>query len=803
MPSEFAAMEKKWQDFWEKEGIYAFNRSSKLPVFSIDTPPPTVSGRMHLGHAFSYTQADMVARFKRMQGFNVFYPFGFDDNGLATERMVEKNLNIQGKNFPRQKFIEMCLEETRKTEQLLESDFRAIAISVDWGTLYRTISKEAQKTAQLSFIEIYEMKRAYRKEAPTMWCPKCETAIAQAELEDEQKPSNLVFIVFEVEGIGNKITIATTRPEMLPACVAVHVHPKDKRYASLVGKKAIVPFSNRQVPIIANEEVKIEFGSGAVYNCTYGGQQDVEWSLAFNLAPVEIIDKKGKLNEKAGEFAGLNVNDARKQIVEKLQTINRVEKIEPIEHTVNVHERCKTPIEILTSRQWFVKYLDLKKDFLKKGREINWVPLHMRSRMENWIDGLKWDWNISRQRFYGVPFPVWYCKKCGRETIAGKKALPVDPTQDLPHKKCVCGSGYFEGEKDVFDTWFTSSLTPQIALNWANYEKGFSKKMPMDLRVQAHDIINLWAFYTIVKAFLHGKKTPWKNIMISGHALDARGRKMSKSLGNVIEPIKVINDFSADILRYWAASATLGDDLSFQDKDMISGKKFMQKLLNVSKFVKKAGEQFDFPKADAKKMKFRAVDKWVVSRLNGTIMECTKSLESFEFSKALNCARGFFWLEFADYYLEEVKYRVYGSENEEKNSALFTLNHCMFGMLRLFAPFFPHIAEEIAQESFGANLSDKSIHLEKWPGPAKGFDDKKAVEAGESLKEIIAAVRKEKTARQLSMNREMKKISVFGPKGLESVLPEIKNTMNAKEVFLGAGKGEIQLSKGISISMEF
>lgn len=802
MPSEFNILEKKWQEFWQKEQIYAFNRTAKLPVFSVDTPPPTVSGRMHLGHAFSYTQADMVVRFKRMQGHNVFYPFGFDDNGLATERMVEKNLKIRGQDFPRQKFIQMCLDETRKTEQLLEEDFKSLGISVDWTNVYRTISKEAQKAAQLSFIEIFEQKRAYRQKAPTMWCPTCQTAIAQAELEDEEKEGQLVFIEFEVED-GKKITIATTRPEMLFACVAIYVHPDDERYKEFVGKKAKIPFITRWVNIYRNPDVKMDFGTGAVYHCTYGGQQDLEWSLSFQSTPIEIIEKNGRLNKNALQFEGLSISDARKKVVEELKALNMIKKIDPIKQVVNVHERCKTPVEIITSRQWFVKYLDLKKDFLKKGREIKWVPVHMRTRMENWISGLKWDWNVSRQRFYGVPFPVWYCKACGKTVLADKKNLPVDPTQDLPNKACPkCKGNEFEGERDVFDTWFTSSLTPQIALGWANSDKLFGKNFPMNLRVQAHDIINLWAFYTIVKAHLHEKKVPWKNIMISGHALDSRGRKMSKSLGNVIDPRKVIDDFSADILRYWAATAALGDDLPFQDKDLVSGKKFVQKLSNACRFVVGASEGFD-QKTNAKKLKFRAVDKWIVQWLNETINECTSALEEYEFSQALNSARNFFWLEFADYYLEEAKYRIYGSDEDSKNAALFTLNTTMFSLLKLFAPFLPHVSEELCQTHFKSFLETKSVHTEKWPKKFEGFEDKKSLKAGKMLMEIISAVRKQKTVKKLAMNAPIQSVEVFGPKELETVLLELEKTMNVKEVSLFSGKGSLEVSKEVSLNLVF
>lgn len=801
MENEFLENEKKWQEYWGKNGVYRFDENSKKPVFPIDTPPPTVSGRMHLGHAFSYTQADTIARFKRMRGFNVFYPFGFDDNGLATERMVEKNRKIQAKNFSRKDFVQICLDETRGTEKLLENDFRAIGLSVDWSMLYRTISSDAQKKAQLSFIEIFESGRAYRKEAPTMWCPKCETAIAQAELEDEEKNSKLFFVSLPIEG-GGEIVIATTRPEMMPACVGVHVNPGDKRYKGLIGKKVVLPFSERKVDIIANPEVKMDFGTGAVYHCTFGGQQDVEWALTFKTPVVEIIDKNGKLNQKAGFLAGLGVMDARKKIVEELQKLSRLQKTEDIVNVTNVHERCKTPIEILTSRQWFVKYLDLKEKFIEQARKINWAPVHMRSRMENWVNGLKWDWNISRQRYFGVAFPVWYCRKCGDTVIADRKNLPVDPLKDKPKKKCKCGSMEFEGEKDVFDTWFTSSLTPQIALRWREDEKFFKKNFPMGLRVQAHDIINLWAFYTVVKAFLHEKNVPWKNIMISGHALDPSGRKMSKSLGNVIEPMAMIEKYSADMLRYWALSATLGDDLAFQEKDLVAGKKFLTKLTNAARFVNETSKGVTLQK-DFGNAKLRANDKWILSRLNETIADATASFEEFEFSKALVAVRNFFWLEFADHYLEQVKYRVYGSDEESKKAALFVLNTVMFDILKLLSPFIPHTTEEIAQTYFSQMRSEKSIHLENWPVERKAVMDELAKKNGELLVLIVSAVRKEKTAKQLAMNKEINRITIFGPPGLGNVVEEVKHTMNAKEVVLAKGKGNIEVTKGVSLEIGF
>ncbi|MCR4335518.1 MAG: valine--tRNA ligase, partial [archaeon] len=586
--TDFRAIEQKWQKQWESDKVYSFDSKRDGSIYSIDTPPPTVSGKMHLGHAFSYSQADFIARYKRMQGFNVFYPFGFDDNGLATERLVEKSRKIRAKDFTREEFIRICLEETKKHEEIMKDDFYSLGLSVDWNLLYRTIDSFERKTSQKSFIEIHKMKRAYRKEAPSMWCPTCETAIAQAELEDKEFPSNFVYIKAEVEG-GKQITYATTRPELLHACICITVHPDDKRYKEVVGKKAKIPISNEWVPIIADESAKIDFGTGAVYWCPYSDATSIEFVAKHPQFKVKsVVGKDGRLNEVAKEYAGLKIKEAREKIIDALQKGNHVEKIEPITHDVSVHERCKTQIEVYSTKQWFIKYMDLKKEFLKKGEELNWFPKqHMKVRYANWIKGLQWDWSISRQRFFGVPFPVWYCKNCEAEILADEKQLPVDPIQDKPPvKECPkCKCKEFVPEKDVLDTWMTSSLTPQINSRWAE-DKEFHKKLfPMSMRPQAHDIITLWAFNTIVKGYFHDKKLPWKDIMISGHALDSKGRKMSKSLGNVIEPIEMIEKYSADMLRYWAAAGSLGEDLPFQEKEFISGKKFLMKLFNASRFV--------------------------------------------------------------------------------------------------------------------------------------------------------------------------------------------------------------------------
>jgi len=791
----FLEIEAKWQKKWETDKVYDFDSKRDGSIYSIDTPPPTVSGKMHLGHAFSYTQADFIARFKRMQGFNVFYPFGFDDNGLATERLVEKSKKIRAKDFTRDEFIKICLEETKKFEKTMLNDFEQLGLSVDWSLLYRTIDELARKTSQKSFLEIYKKERAYRKEAPSMWCPKCETAIAQAELEDVELDSVFNDIVFKID--GKDVVISTTRPELLSSCVAVFIHPTDKRKKELLGKKAIVPLFGFEVTVLEDERVDPEKGTGVVMCCTFGDQTDMEWYFAHNLPLKMSFTRDGRMTELAGKYAGMKIKEARKEIIQDLKDAGLLLEQKPIRHAVKVHERCKTEIEIMNTKQWFIKYLDLKEEFLKKGNGLQWHPKHMKVRYDNWIKGLQWDWSISRQRFFGIPFPVWYCKECGETILASEEQLPIDPIEKKPLiEKCPkCGCKEFIPEKDVLDTWATSSLTPQINSKWAT-DKDFHKKLyPMSLRPQAHDIITLWAFNTIVKGYFHSGTLPWKDIMVSGHALDAKGRKMSKSLGNAIDPVEMIQKYSADMLRYWAAAGSLGEDLPFQEKEFISGKKFLTKLANATKFVTmqtKGIKLSEFNKND-----LREIDKWILSRFSKVKKEATNSLEKYEFSKALGGVRNFFWLEFADFYIEEVKHRVYAEkETNETKAAKIVLVKIFSEMIKLLAPFVPHITEEIFQENFKDQLTTKSVHLEKWPEIEENLINEEAEKTGEITKKIITAIRKYKSENALAMNAELEKVKVLINETIEfeKIEEDIKQTMKIKEiVFEKTSETEIKI----------
>ncbi|MBI4014616.1 MAG: valine--tRNA ligase [Candidatus Aenigmarchaeota archaeon] len=758
--------EARWQKAWEKEGVYRFDKSSTKPVFSIDTPPPTVSGAMHIGHAFSYSQMDFIARYKRMRGFNVFLPFGTDDNGLATEKLVEKTNNVKSRRMERWKFIELCLATLDKIRPSFVEDWKRIGLSADWSLFYSTIDRHCRRISQRSFIELYEKGLEYRTKAPFMWCPECQTAIAQVELKDAERESNLVHLRFPVG--KDSIVIATTRPEMLPACVAVYVHPNDKRYAKLVGKKAELPIIGREVPILANDEVDMAFGTGAVYHCTYGDMKDAEWAKKFKTGVIELLNANGTLNENAGKYGGLKTKDARAKIMEDLEPFTV--KIEPIKHVVNTHERCDTDVEILSTYQWFIKY-PAKQEMLAAGAKFAWHPEHMKNRYDNWAEGLKWDWCISRQRYFGIPFPVWYCKKCNEVILADKAVLPVDPLKDTP-KKCKCGSAEFEGERDVMDTWATSSLTPQITTELLG--KNGEKMLPMSLRPQAHDIISFWLFNTVIKSLYHRKDVPWQRVMISGWALDPRGNKMSKSKGNVIAPQEMIKKYSADALRFWAATSNLGEDLAFQEKELVTGTKTINKLWNAANFVVSMA-----PQREKEPKELHIADKWVLTKLSRAVARVTEALESYDYARAKSETDAFFWRVFTDNYIEVVKSRLYDKDaysEEERASAKFALGKCIDAALKLYAPIMPHATEEIYRNVLGNPVS---IHASAWPDENYSYvSEEKSMD---KAVEIIAHVRKYKSEHKMAMNATLKRISVNDAL-LKGVLGVIGATMNAKAV---------------------
>lgn len=774
-------IEEKLKKFWEKEKIYRFDASSRKKIFSVDTPPPTLSGAMHIGHACSYSQQDFVIRYKRMRGFNIFYPFGTDNNGLPTERLVEKTLGVKSKDMSRSDFIKLCNDFITRELPAFIQDWKDIGISCDWNLSYSTIGDHSRKISQWSFLDLYKKGRAYQKDAPAMWCPECRTGVAQVEVQDKEVDSTFNDITFKVD--GKNLTIATTRPELLPACVAVFYHPDDMRFKKYKGKKARVPLFDFDVPILEDKRVDPKKGTGIVMCCTFGDQTDMEWQKAYNLEIKMAIDESGCMTDLAGRYSGMKVKEARKMIIDDLKTAGLLTSQKPIVHVLNVHERCGAEIEFVKSKQWFVKYLDLKKDLLKWGRQLNWFPEFMRNRYDNWVGGLQWDWLISNQRHFGVAFPVWYCKNCGEVILAKEEQLPVDPIKDKPPVKICpkCKSKEFIPETDVLNTWFTSSMTPQIVTQLA--EKKIQKKIfPMSLRPQAHEIISFWLFNTVLKSNLHYRKNPWKDVVISGF-VTLKGEKMSKSKGNIVQPQEVMKKYGADAVRYWASSSKLGEDFDYQEKDVVSGKKFVIKLWNASRFVFMNLEDWD----GKNPKELEILDSLFLRRLNEVIKSATENFENYNYSGAKLLAENFFWKDFCDNYLEIVKKRIYQGKGEKKKSAQYTLYVSLFAILKMMAPITPFITEEIYQTYFRKKEKEKSIHLCGWPeSKSEGLVSKN----WPLLLETISLVRQEKSKAQKPMNSE---IILTLPKRygkwerirkdrLGSLLEDLKNVTNARKI---------------------
>lgn len=775
----FKEAEARILKFWLDSKIYKFDRKkakTAKKIYSVDTPPPTVSGKMHIGHSCSYSQQDFAIRYHRMKGENVFYPFGTDDNGLPTERLVEKTYKIKAKDMPRQEFIKLCMDFLKKELPAFIQDWKNIGISCDYDIYYSTINEHSRRISQWSFLDLYKKGRAERRDAPAMWCPECRTGVSQVEIKDKEFESEFSTIIFKIN--GKNLEIATTRPELLPACVAIFYHPGDKRFSKLKGKKAKVPLFNFSVPIMEDIRVDIKKGTGIVMCCTFGDQTDMEWQKAHRLEIKEAISRDGKMTKLAGKYAGMGIKEARREIISDLEKENLLVKKEKIKHFVNVHERCDTEIEFVKSRQWFIRYLDLREKMLAWGKKLNWHPEHMKHRYDNWVKGLQWDWLISNQRHFGVPFPVWYCKKCGEVILADEKDLPVDPLKDKPRKKCSkCNSQEFEPEKDILNTWFTSSMTPQLC-TWLIPELK-NKLFPMSLRPQAHDIITFWLFNTIFKSNIHFGKNPWKDVIISGF-VTLEGEKMSKSKGNVIEPQAVLEHYGADALRFWASSSRLGEDMDYQEKELVAGKKFVTKIWNATKFVFMNLKKVEKPK------KILEVDRLFLSRLNKTIEISTESFENYEYSRAKQETINFFWHDFCDNYLEIIKNRVYQGTREEKESAFFTLYSSLLAVLKMMAPITPFICEEVYQKFFKKYEKDESIHLSSWPSSLKIKENKQDGEMLNNLISILSDVRMAKSKAQKSMKAEI--ILTVEKEKLEKLKPflnDFKNVTCAKEIKTG------------------
>ncbi len=801
--------EPRIRRMWEEEGIYRYDPDSPLPCYSVDTPPPYVSSaHLHVGHAMSYSQAEFIVRYKRMRGYNVFYPMGFDDNGLPTERYVERKYKVDKSKISRREFIDLCLKETRIGARTYRDLWEALGISVDWSLTYSTIDERSRRTAQRSFLELARDGLVERRGEPILWCHRCATAIAQADVETLDVPTRLHDVAF-LAGDGRHLVISTTRPELIPACVALYVHPEDGRYASLVGQQVEVPLFDYKVEVRTHRDVDPEFGTGLMMVCTWGDMDDVVKWREHGLDSRPVLDPRGRMNELAGPYAGLPIKKARQQIVEALDGAGLLAGGRPLDHKVGVHDRCKTPVEFNHSPQWFLRVLDFKDELLARGAELVWFPEFMKARYDDWVQGLKWDWCISRQRYYGVPFPVWYCVACDQPWLAPLETLPVDPAVDpVPEgASCACGGTELRPEEDVMDTWMTSSLTPLINARWAyDDEERMGAIYPQSIRVQAYEIIRTWLFYTVVKSHFHTRSLPWEAVMISGWGLDSEGRKMSKSLGNFVEPAPVIERYSADAVRYWAAGATLGSDRRFNEQDVADGKRLLTKLWNATRFV--AGHLGHGEGEDPAAGEPTAADRWILSRLAATARAATDAFERYEYSHALQATERFFFSDFCDNYLEMVKERFWKPERFAPGrvaAARSTVRRVLLDVLKLFAPFLPYLTEELYQLVFRRPGEPVSIHVSRWPEWAEGAVDPEAEAAGQLLVELLTAARRWKTAHKVHANFPLERIVVSAGNdrraAVEAVADDLKAAAHAAEVSL-AGGGEVETGvPGVTLAL--
>jgi len=792
MDLDIPAMEARWKKLWSEESIYAteIGHSEREKCFSIDTPPPTISGKMHMGHAFSYPHQDFIARYKRLRGYSVFYPWGFDDNGLPTERYTEKSLGIKGERTDLGEFIRLCMQESAKAEEELKKNWMDLGISADFSHAYRTFSEASMKISQSMFLDLVEKRRVYREEGPTIRCPTCRTAISQIDLKDINQSSEFVYVRFT--GKDGGVLIATTRPELMGACVAVAVNPSDERYSGFIGKKVTVPVYGYTVDIIADDLVAMDKGTGAEMVCTFGDQNDIYLWRKHGLSTRIILDDFGKFKEEAGIIKGLTVREGRKRIIEELEHLKVVEKIERVKHSVNAHERCDTPVEFGISKQWYVKVLDIREELKASAHSAQWIPIHMRVRIDNWIDGLKWDWGISRQRFLGVPFPVWYCRKCGETVYAGKDDLPVDPRTYAGKIACPkCGSSDLDPETDVMDTWATSSLSPRLALI---PEGLFPSLYPMDARFQGHDIISTWAFTTIVRSFIHDGISPWKSILISGNVYDPQGQKMSKSRGNIIEPADLVNEYGADAVRYWASTALPGEDIKVREQDFVRGKRTVIKIFNASKLVAMLSGGTATPAVPEAK---HPINAGIISGLNDLIVKVTDLMDSYQFSRARSEIDNFFWNVYCDNYLEMAKGIVnrsqeIGKDTQEEFGRI--LRYVLLQIMKMYAPVMPFITEEVYHS---LNLGpEKSIHLEKWPLPSGNISEKSGAAEFGYILQVLSAVRSFKTSKKLSMGSHIDSLTIMGDKAiLERYREEVMAVMNIGSLSFQQSQ-EIQVREG-------
>ena len=701
-------LEENLRKKWEEENVFKFEAKGK--VFSIDTPPPYLSGwPWHIGAAAHYSQIDMIARTARMMGFSVYFPIGMDRNGIPMEIFVERKHGIKMHEVDRGFFLSLCRKALDEVEPRFVEVLKLMGVSADFDNYYQTDSEEYRKLTQATFIWLWERGLIYEATRPNNYCPVCKTTIADAEVIYEEMPTILAYIKFKVKETGEDLIIATTRPELLCSCQAVIVHPEDKRYEKLQGKHAIIPIYEREVPIIPHPQAKMEFGTGAAMICSYGDFTDVRLFRELKLKEIIAINEEGKLTQEAGRYAGLEVKEARKKIIEDLKQMGILVKAERITHRTPICERSKNPIEIIPMKEFYLKQIPFLKELKSLIKSMKFHPEEHRQILLNWMNSISIDWPISRRRYYGTEIPIWYCKRCGKPNLPrpGKYYKPWK--EKPPFKKCkYCGGKEFEGERRTFDTWFDSSISPLFISKFLSDKKFFKRVYPITLRPQAKDIVRTWLFYSLLRCYQLTQKLPFERAWIMGYGVDEKGEKMSKSKGNVIDPLPLLKKYGSDAFRFWSAQeASLGSDFRCSEKRIENASKFLTKLWNIARFVSL------FPQP--KRANLTPTDKWILSELSELIKECLKGYKNFNFFVSSNKIREFSWNLFASHYIEMVKARAYGQgfNKEEQRAAWFTLHTCLKTILLLLAPIAPFMTDFLWRELY----SKRSIHLEKFPKP--------------------------------------------------------------------------------------
>jgi valyl-tRNA synthetase len=823
LPKEIdtAEVEAYCQRLWDELGIYLYDPNAPGETFSIDTPPPYVSAsHLHVGHAMSYAQAEFIVRYHRRNGRKIFYPIGFDDNGLPTERYVEKTYKINKAKTTRSEFRALCLQVTTEGAKEYEKLWRSLGLSVDWNLRYSTIDDHCQRTSQKSFIELFKMGRIYRSNEPVLWDTILETSLAQADLETIDRKGKLHDIVFNGAD-GSPLTISTSRPELLPACVALYCNSKDERYKHLVGQSAVVPLFGQTVPVLTDDDVDPAFGTGLMMVCTFGDSEDVRRWKRDGLALRIVVGNNGRLTELAGQFAGLKTEEARGKIVAALTEAGALTGSKVVDQVVSVSDRSDAPVEFVMAPQWFIRVMDMKDELLERAKELKWFPDWMQIRLEDWIKGLKFDWNISRQRFYGVPVPVWFCAKCGEVVLADEAALPVDPLESKPPASACakCGSAEFTPDADVLDTWMTSSVSPLINSNWAGTpgRLGDSRVYPMTVRVQAFEIIRTWLFYTLVKSHLHTNSLPWESVMISGWGLNENGKKISKrdleqytdATGyNRYDPYAVIQKFGADSVRYWAAGGSLGHDLRYNEKDVQIGRKLVVKLWNAARFADLQMGNYDPAKDFVPFSERTPEDRWLLAELNKVLPKAQKAFEGYSYHEAREATDSFFWSIFCDDYLELIKDRFWTPENyseQTRASARSTLFESLRIILGLYAPFLPFVTEYLYQQFYKGSEAAASLHKSPWPVANPEWNV--TVPEMEVLGAILRAVRGLRTAAKASQTRRLARVTldVSGAKPeiaatVERMLSSIRAAVRTVELVYGAAETATDL-EGVKVDI--